>query len=91
MRMESTDHFGGEVRLHLVDGTVLSAKVDRPLGRGPEAPLPPGRLEAKFADCAGRVLAPDRVERLHDLLGRIDELRRVTDATDAMAPNGAAQ
>ena len=33
MAMASTEHFGAEVRVTLTDGRVLTAKVDRPLGR----------------------------------------------------------
>ena len=60
MSMASTDHFGGEVQIQTRDGRRLTAKVDRPLGRGPEKPLPRPRLEAKFLDCAGRALEPAR-------------------------------
>ena len=38
MSMASTEHFGAEVKAALTDGRVLTAKVARPLGRGPEIP-----------------------------------------------------
>ena len=60
MSMASTEHFGAEVRATLTDGRVLSAKVARPLGRGPENPLPTELLEAKFLNCATRALTDGR-------------------------------
>jgi hypothetical protein len=55
----------------------LSAKVDRPLGRGPEKPLPRPRLEAKFLDCAGRALEPAAAKRALHTIDRFDELADV--------------
>jgi 2-methylcitrate dehydratase PrpD len=77
MSMASTDHFGGEVRIETRDGRRLTAKVDRPLGRGPEKPLPRPRLEAKFLDCAGRALAPTAAKRALHTIDRFDELADV--------------
>src|SRR5258707_1025703 len=74
MRMASTDHFGGEVRIETRDGRRLTARVDRPLGRGPEKPLPRPRLEAKFLDCAGRALDPAAAKRALHTIDRFDEL-----------------
>lgn len=74
MSMASTDHFGGEVRVHLKDGRQVSAKVDRPLGRGPEKPLPLPMLDAKFTNCAARALTTDAAARLLALLWRLDEI-----------------
>jgi 2-methylcitrate dehydratase PrpD len=74
MSMASTDHFGGEVRIHLKDGRALSAKVDRPLGRGPEKPLPLALLQAKFDNCARRALTVEAVADLSALLWRLDEV-----------------
>ena len=64
MSMASTEHFGAEVRATLTHGRVLSAKVARPLGRGPEDPLPTELLEAKFLNCATRALTLEAAERL---------------------------
>ena len=64
MSMASTEHFGAEVRVTLTDGRVLAAKVTRPLGRGPENPLPMELLEAKFLNCATRALPMGTAERL---------------------------
>ena len=65
MSMASTEHFGAEVRVTLTDGRVLSAKVARPLGRGPTNPLPIGTAggevpqlrDARAADGCGGAAA----------------------------------
>ena len=83
MPMTSTEHFGAEVRATLTDGRVLTAKVARPLGRGPENPLPVELLEAKFLNCATRALPMDAAEALLAVLRVVDtavDMRRVTDA-----------
>ena len=81
MSMASTEHFGAEVRVTLTDGRVLTAKVARPLGRGPENPLPMELLEAKFLNCAARALPMDAAERLLAMLRGLDavaDMRGVT-------------
>lgn len=86
MSMTSTDHFGAEVRVTLTDGRAVSAKVARPLGRGPENPLPSELLETKFLNCAGRALPMDAAERLLALLRDVDTLADIRAVTDAMVP-----
>ena len=77
MTMAQTDHFGGEVRIKTRDGRELAAKVDRPLGRGPEKPLPKSRLEAKFLDCAERAVEPAAAQRALEMIGRFASLEDV--------------
>ncbi len=92
MSMESTEHFGAEVHVTLTDGRALSAKVARPLGRGPENPLPPELLEAKFLNCAARALPIEQAETLLAMLRAVDavhDMRRVTEAM-LLAPALAA-
>ncbi len=86
MSMASTEHFGAEVRVTLTDGRVLTAKVARPLGRGPENPLTTELLEAKFLNCATRALPMDAAERLLAVLRRIDAAADIRHVTDAMVP-----
>ncbi len=50
------NHFGAEVRITLVDGTVLGERVDIQLGRTADNPIPPAQLRAKFLECAARAL-----------------------------------
>ena len=54
-----------------------------PLGRGPENPLPPELLEAKFLNCAARALPIEQAETLLAMLLAVDavhDMRRVTEA-----------
>ena len=89
MSMASTEHFGAEVRATLTDGRVLTAKVTRPLGRGPENPLPADLLEAKFLNCAARALPMEAAEALLGVLRRVDTLVDMRQATDAMVTKAA--
>lgn len=84
MSMASTQHFGAEVRVTLKDGRVLTKKVDRPLGRGPEVPLPVALLEAKFLDCAGRAISRQAAEGLLAALRAIDGVGDIREITRTM-------
>ena len=84
--MASTEHFGAEVRVTLKDGRVLTAKVARPLGRGPENPLPMELLEAKFLNCATRALPKEAAETLLATLRSLDEVEDVRGVMEAMVP-----
>jgi 2-methylcitrate dehydratase PrpD len=89
MSMASTEHFGAEVRVTLTDGRVLTAKVARPLGRGPENPLPQELLEAKFLNCAARALPMEAAEGLLAVLRGVDTVVDMRRVTDAMVPAAA--
>ncbi len=89
MSMASTEHFGAEVRVTLTDGRVLSKSVARPLGRGPENPLPMELLQAKFLNCATRALPMDAAEKLLTMLRQIDAVADISRVTDAMVPAAA--
>jgi 2-methylcitrate dehydratase PrpD len=91
MSMADTDHFGGEVHVQARDGRRLSAKVDRPLGRGPEKPLPRARLEAKFLDCAGRALEPAAAKHALRMIDTFDELENVGDLVKILAEGSRPQ
>jgi 2-methylcitrate dehydratase PrpD len=89
MSMDSTEHFGAEVRVTLIDGRVLTARVARPLGRGPENPLPTELLEAKFLNCATRALPMEVAETLLRTLRRLDAVADTREVTQAMVPTAA--
>ena len=86
MRMDTTEHFGAEVRVTLTDGRVLAQTVERPLGRGPENPLPMDLLEAKFLNCAQRVLSAETARSLLATLHALDSLTELDELTAAMQP-----
>ncbi|AZQ68271.1 MmgE/PrpD family protein [Silicimonas algicola] len=83
-RMDTTEHFFGEVTLTLADGRVLRHRVERPVGRDRDHPLPPGALHAKFRDCAGRSLDTDRTDRLLAALVALPDLPRIADLSDLL-------
>lgn len=87
MRMDTTEHFGAEVRITLTDGRVVTQTVARPLGRGPENPLPLELLEAKFLSCARRVLPHDSAADLLAMLHVLDEIAGLGQVTKAMSPH----
>jgi 2-methylcitrate dehydratase PrpD len=95
MSMANTDHFGAEVHVQTAHGRRLSAKVDRPLGRGPERPLPRPLLEAKFLDCAGRALVPAAATRVMQTIAVFDGLTDVGELASVLAdgcrPHGAGK
>jgi 2-methylcitrate dehydratase PrpD len=55
--------FVGDVEITLADGRVLRERQDRPRG-GPDAPLTPAEIEAKFHGNAGLTLPADKIERV---------------------------
>lgn len=75
MRMDNSgEHFGAEVRVTLTDGRVLAQRVRQAIGRGVANPLPAELLEAKFLDCASRVLPEAKAQRLLTLLRGLEEV-----------------
>ena len=84
MKMDTFEHFGAEVKITLKDGSTLTQKVHRPLGRGPENPLPTDLLEAKFANCAGRAMSANRVPALLQELRGLEAVASMTAVSDMM-------
>jgi 2-methylcitrate dehydratase PrpD len=85
MKMDTFEHFGAEVRVTLKNGQTLTQKVHRPLGRGPENPLPAELLEAKFANCAARAMSPNQVPALLAQLRTLETLPTIGVVTDLIA------
>jgi 2-methylcitrate dehydratase PrpD len=76
---------GAEIRITLKDGSVITNRVGAALGRGPDNPLPPEALLAKFANCAARVLPAAAVAHLQDLLLHLDQVERLRTIVAAIA------
>ena len=75
------NHFGGEVRVHLHSGATLTAKVDAPLGRTSDNPLPTDRLNKKFELCANGIISTDAAKqacRMIENLEALDDMRVLT-------------
>jgi 2-methylcitrate dehydratase PrpD len=86
MVMASTDHFGGEVRVTLTDGRTVCRRVDQPIGRDADHPLPQDLLEAKFISCATRAISPSVAQGLLAILRHIDQVSGIRQVTAAMVP-----
>jgi 2-methylcitrate dehydratase PrpD len=71
----NSNHFGGAVRLTLLDGTVLQASVEQALGRTSAHPLPMHLLQAKFALCASSVLKAEAIEAVAQAVEHIDDIK----------------
>jgi 2-methylcitrate dehydratase PrpD len=69
--------FTGHVRVELADGRVLEETQDAPRG-GPERPLAPEELRAKFRANAARALPAAQVETLLEKVLAIDRTQDVT-------------
>lgn len=70
---EGGEALGAEVRVTFDDGRTIGQRVAAALGRGPDNPLPPGALSAKFVNCAARALPLPQVEQVQQLLLQLDE------------------
>lgn len=77
-------HFGADVQVTLTDGRVLSQSVPRPLGRGPEVPLPEALLRVKFHNCAERALSRAASEALLIQLRGVENANNLDGVTAAM-------
>ncbi len=91
---DPADPFDAELKLTLTDGRALFAKVDRPLGRTSEIPIPYERLQAKFENCAGRVLPDAAVaaaSRCIDLLDQQASVRDLSRALEAASSHAGAR
>jgi len=78
------NHFGGEVRIMLRDGSVESARVEQALGRTSDNPVPPERLRRKFELCAQGVLRDEAIGPVADAIGAIDMLADIRTFTEEL-------
>src|SRR4051812_8808733 len=76
---------GAELRITFDDGGTLAKRVECALGRATGNPLPEEKLHGKFANCAGRALAAAQVDRLRQVLSRLDEVGSLRAVTAAIA------
>lgn len=75
------DRLDAELKVTLTDGRVLEARVDRPLGRGAENPIAKEDLNAKFRDCATRVLAAEAADAVCARVWALESLTSVRELT----------
>jgi aconitate decarboxylase len=69
------------------DGTVLEASREYAKGSAFD-PLTPAEVDAKFDRLAGRVLGPDRADRIRTLIAGLDDREDVRDLVHALAAAG---
>jgi 2-methylcitrate dehydratase PrpD len=85
------DPFDAEVRITLTDGSSLAAKVDRPLGRTAQNPIPFEHLQEKFQNCAQRVVSAEAAAAAARLIASMETLAAVGDLTALLEPAARAQ
>jgi 2-methylcitrate dehydratase PrpD len=85
MGPDSAEHLGAEIRVTFTDGSIASKRVGAALGRGPDNPLPPDALVAKFRNCAGRALPSQSVELVEDSLLHLEAQPSVRSLVQAAA------
>ncbi len=75
------NHFGGQVKVTLNDGKVLTSKVDQPFGRTSRNPLPPEMLKRKFVNCALRVLSDAGAAQLYAAIEKVEHTVNLRELT----------
>jgi 2-methylcitrate dehydratase PrpD len=72
---------GAVVEVLLTDGTRVSEKVERALGRTAQNPIALADLQAKFENCASRVLAPEAVRAAVRAIEHFEDVASIRDFT----------
>ena len=78
--------YGAEIKLTLRDGQIYSDKLDESLGASDRNPLPTGALEAKFENCASKILSSEEIRELQNVVGHLDNLSNVRELTELTIP-----
>ncbi len=86
-RRDTGEHFYARVRIHLSNGEVIEAYVDRPVGRDRDHPLPDGALEDKFLDCATQVCDRSSSKQLLARLRALDVVEDVASLSSLLSGN----
>jgi len=82
-----TNHFGGEVRVHLHSGPVFSAKIQEALGRTSDNPLPADRLKKKFELCANEIIATGCAKQACQIIEDLEALEDMRHLTKLFKTN----
>jgi 2-methylcitrate dehydratase PrpD len=85
------NHYGAEIRVTRVDGRVVSGKIDQAHGRSTANPLSAQMLQAKFTDCAARVLSVERSESVFGAVQRFEQLPAIRALTVLLEPASAIE
>jgi|SRR5882672_716019 len=87
---DEDDPFDAEVTIMMADGRRYSEKVDRPLGRTSDNPIPDEHMKAKFENCAGRVLGPAALAAACRAIESLEKLGEVRDLMALLDPAAAS-
>ena len=82
---EGYDRMRSAIDVRLKDGTELRTRADAYPG-GPERPLTPDELAAKFRECAALALPEERVEPALGLVAEVDRVPRAADLAAGLEP-----
>ena len=77
--------FSGHARIRLRNGSVLEESQPHPRG-GMDSPLPPAEIEEKFRANARLALAENRIEKIIQRVGSLENLPSLHALTDLLAP-----
>ena len=80
--------YGAEVRVTLADGKVLAGRIERPLGRTTDNPIPLEQLQTKFKDCSRKILPQPIIARALGIIDRFEHVGSVTELTSCLDPTG---
>ncbi|MEX2451158.1 MAG: MmgE/PrpD family protein [Rhodospirillales bacterium] len=81
------DKYGGEVAVHLKDGTSHRARIEHQIARGPKTPLSEDDLRGKFIDCAVKCLSKPQAESLFDDLMAIERCENIAPVLAKTVPD----
>lgn len=85
-QLERKSPYGAEVKFTLRDGSIFRGESAEALGQSKRHPLPAGLLEAKFQNCAGKILPPDQVAELRSCVEGLEHLFDVRELTRLTVP-----
>lgn len=81
------NHFGGELRVVLKDGRVLTAKTEQPAGRTSDNPLTAQALREKFEYCAAPVIGQSQASAAYAAIQKIEQLKDVRELSALLSLN----
>ena len=87
----SDEHFFAEVKVTMKSGEVHSLALEEAVGRGSEGPLPAAAVRDKFDDCAARLIAPDKVAELGDMVEALETLDDIRALSTIIGHAGAME
>ena len=91
MSFDKEDPFNALVKVTLTDGRTLESSVVFPLGRTSANPIALADLQAKFENCAGRVLPSKTAKAVAQCVDGLESLKRARDLMTMVVPSKPVQ